>query len=355
MERNRKTATIYDVAEMVGTSPRSVTRAFQQDSGISEKTRQKILAAAEEIGYRPNKAAGRMRGKSVRIACLIECAVDVFVDEVIRGMKIAADALRDFKTEVLIRPCETMESFQDALDEITALPVDGVVVMSTKIPEKYLQLLKKHRIPVIYIVLEPACIDQEYRVQSDTLMKWKMAGSMLSLTCTDMGKLAIFAGRLEQNYLQEYLGGFRETLTHAAQRTVDVYETEDIADAAQKFALDIIQSGKQYDGIFFASANSVPAIEVFRKHRYNAKIIASDVFPMMSEYIRDDTVAATIYQNPEKQARLAVMQMYQHLVQHDAMLKTVKIRPQLVLAGNLEAYEHRNLSEIPDEITEEGT
>ena len=143
MERNRKTATIYDVAEMAGTSPRSVTRAFQQGSGISEKTRQKILAAAEEIGYRPNKAAGRMRGKSVRIACLIECAVDVFVDEVIRGMKIAADALRDFKTEVLIRPCETMESFQDALDEITALPVDGVVVMSTKIPEKYLQLLKK--------------------------------------------------------------------------------------------------------------------------------------------------------------------------------------------------------------------
>ena len=309
MDNTIKKSTIYDVARLSGTSPRSVTRAFQQDSEISEKTRQKILTVAEQIGYRPNKAAGRMRGKSVRIACIIECEVHVFVDEVIRGTEMAVEELRDFKTEVLIRQCITAEAFHEALEEMLALPVDGVVVMSTEIPEKYAEALQNRHIPLILIVLDPTHHNAKCHVQADTLMKWKMAGSMLSLVCADAENIAVFIGRLGEPYLNEYLTGLKDTLEQKNSRMIDVYDTKDSAQEAQRFAEEIVQSGRHYDGIFFASANSVPAIEVFREHRYSPVIVASDVFPKMSDYIREGTVAATVYQNPEKQARLAVMQM----------------------------------------------
>ncbi|HET8983045.1 MAG TPA: LacI family DNA-binding transcriptional regulator, partial [Pedococcus sp.] len=50
-------ATIYSVAELAGVSIASVSRVLQGSTAVSENTRAKVLAAAEQLSYVPLAAA----------------------------------------------------------------------------------------------------------------------------------------------------------------------------------------------------------------------------------------------------------------------------------------------------------
>jgi LacI family transcriptional regulator len=61
-----------DIAARLGVSAMTVSRAIRGDDGISEATRQRVLAAVAEAGYRPNDLARRLRtGESDELAGLI--------------------------------------------------------------------------------------------------------------------------------------------------------------------------------------------------------------------------------------------------------------------------------------------
>ncbi|MEU4159948.1 LacI family DNA-binding transcriptional regulator [Actinoplanes sp. NPDC026670] len=46
-----------DVARLVGVSQKTVSRVFNNEPTVSEETRERVLAAAQQLGYRPNTAA----------------------------------------------------------------------------------------------------------------------------------------------------------------------------------------------------------------------------------------------------------------------------------------------------------
>ena len=50
-------ASLYDVAKRAGVSKTLVSRVIGNKSGVSEKSRARILAAMEELDYTPNALA----------------------------------------------------------------------------------------------------------------------------------------------------------------------------------------------------------------------------------------------------------------------------------------------------------
>ena len=55
------TPTLNDIARVVGVTHMTVSRSFSGKGRVAEKTRQRVLAAAAELGYRPNAAAAATR------------------------------------------------------------------------------------------------------------------------------------------------------------------------------------------------------------------------------------------------------------------------------------------------------
>jgi LacI family transcriptional regulator len=55
--------TIYDIAKKTGYTAPSISKALNGTGGLSQKTREKILLAAEELGYKPNMAARALTTK----------------------------------------------------------------------------------------------------------------------------------------------------------------------------------------------------------------------------------------------------------------------------------------------------
>ena len=59
-EKSKNWVKAEDVARLAGVSRSAVSRTFTPGASVAEKTRQKVLAAAEELGYQVNIIARAM-------------------------------------------------------------------------------------------------------------------------------------------------------------------------------------------------------------------------------------------------------------------------------------------------------
>ncbi|CAM5666972.1 LacI family transcriptional regulator (Fragment) OS=Streptomyces microflavus OX=1919 GN=G3I39_27470 PE=4 SV=1 [Streptomyces microflavus] len=59
-----RTVTLLDVARAAGVSKSTVSDALQGSGHVAEATRERVRAVAEQLGYRPNSAARRLRRSS---------------------------------------------------------------------------------------------------------------------------------------------------------------------------------------------------------------------------------------------------------------------------------------------------
>ena len=101
-----KRTTIKDLAARLSLSVSTVSRALSGDRNISDGTRERVLAAAKEMGYTPNPAAKSMRGgRSGAIGVLVPEMETRYTIQVIKGIQhvfypkgirvIIADAAED--------------------------------------------------------------------------------------------------------------------------------------------------------------------------------------------------------------------------------------------------------------------
>ncbi|MGC5012101.1 LacI family DNA-binding transcriptional regulator [Streptosporangium sp. DT93] len=85
--------TIADVARQAGVSKGAVSYALNGQPGVSESTRARILAIAEEIGWRPSSAARALNGAHAHTVGLAVCrpartlGVEPFFMELISGIE----------------------------------------------------------------------------------------------------------------------------------------------------------------------------------------------------------------------------------------------------------------------------
>lgn len=86
-------ATIRDVASEAGVSTATVSRALNGAARVSEKTRRRVLAAADRLDYWPNIAARALTTKLTHaVGVLLPDLYGEFFSEVIHGIDLAARA-----------------------------------------------------------------------------------------------------------------------------------------------------------------------------------------------------------------------------------------------------------------------
>jgi LacI family transcriptional regulator len=78
---------IKEVAKKAGVSVKTVSRVINNESGVRESTRQRVLRSVEELGYLPHAGARNMRTKRSQTIGLItdEIATTPFAVNIIRG------------------------------------------------------------------------------------------------------------------------------------------------------------------------------------------------------------------------------------------------------------------------------
>ena len=85
-------STIQDVAKLAGVSTTLVSRTINHQYGVSEKSRQRILAAMEQLNYQPNALARSLVLKSTgTIGIVMDNLCESYFFDLINGLEEGAD------------------------------------------------------------------------------------------------------------------------------------------------------------------------------------------------------------------------------------------------------------------------
>jgi LacI family transcriptional regulator len=119
--------TMHDVASLAGVSIKTVSRVVNNQGEIKETTRQRVQAAIDKLGYRPNILARSLIHQRSNTLAVVAWGIDYFgPSRVVVGIEQQANALGYSLTLSLVeRPNDV--NHMHVLDMLIARRVDGIV------------------------------------------------------------------------------------------------------------------------------------------------------------------------------------------------------------------------------------
>lgn len=146
-----KHITIKDIARHLAISVSTVSRALADDKNIRRETKEKVLVAAKELGYKPNPVATNLKfGHTNTVGVIVPEMVTPFASRVINGIQ---DVLYANGIKVIIaESCEDPEKEKENLRVMEKFMVDGIIICLCsykKNKDEYLRL-QQEEVPMVF-------------------------------------------------------------------------------------------------------------------------------------------------------------------------------------------------------------
>jgi LacI family transcriptional regulator len=249
----KQNLTIHDIARELKISASTVSRALNNNSRISEATRNEVKAAVLRSGYQPNNLASNLRkGKSYTAGVIVPRINRVFFSNVIGGIE---EVLTPHGYTITI--CQSMESYLNevnSLKTLNNLRVDGII-MSMAAESKNAMHMKTWLDQGRKII----CFDrtaEDLDISSVRINDFKGAYQTVKhLIEQGYKKIAFFSGPEHINVYRDRKAGY---LTALADYGIPVYENLVISNCLSKekgmeATRLILKSDNKPDAIFSSS------------------------------------------------------------------------------------------------------
>lgn len=127
----RRPSTMRDVANLAGVSQPTVSRVINQTDtsiSISDVTRTRVLAAVQELNYRPNVLARSLRTQQTQmIAVMVAHISNSFYHPIVASIQ---DVANEYQYDVMIANTDHLHGREIHFCEaVTRRPVDGVIMV----------------------------------------------------------------------------------------------------------------------------------------------------------------------------------------------------------------------------------
>ena len=213
-----KTVRLADIAEKIGVSTVTVSKALAGQKGVSEEMREKIVQLADAMGYVQSAKTKRSgTGKSYNIGLLIEESYldkyDSFYWQMYQQIATKAMAWGCFTLmEVVGRQKEDAPEMPKLLKE---QKVDGVIVLG-KMPGFFLTMLKRSSsIPVVYMDFTDEGQDVDAVVSDSFYGTYQLTNYLFSM---GHEKIAYVGTLLATSSITDrYLGYVKAMMEHGAE------------------------------------------------------------------------------------------------------------------------------------------
>lgn len=189
--------TLKDIAEELGLSYTTISRALSNHKEIKKSTRDLVKKTADEMGYLPNSIAqGLVMKKTKTLGLIIPDITDIFMAELAKEIEIAAS-----NSGYTVFLCNTNWSKRRTKDYVYKLiqrRVDGIIILPTSNDASFLESAIKYDTRIIFIGSSLKDVDIK-SIQIDNAKAMKLCIDHL----LDSGKTKI-----------AYLGGGKELLAN---------------------------------------------------------------------------------------------------------------------------------------------
>lgn len=235
--------TSYDVADKAGVSQSTVSRVFSGDERLSEATRQKVLAVAQSLGYKPNAIARSLTTQQTQIIGLVASGMENPYFPLV--LQAFTRHLHQLGWKALLITAGN-DDVDEMLSEILAYQVDGLIIVSAALNKRITQEALQHGIPVLLFSHHAASLE----VSSVSCDNFE-AGRTVADTFVDAGHRRLaFIGGADISINLDRQKGFVERL--AERKVTGCQVVREISTYTQSYeaAMDLFKTPKPPDAIF---------------------------------------------------------------------------------------------------------
>lgn len=257
--------TIIDVAAAAGVSKSLASRALRGDPGVNPAKRQLVLDEAKRLGYRPNSAARSLvSGKSKLIGVVLNEIGNRHHTDIVAGIEQAA---KEYGSRVVLgHGGNSVTELCQQIDTMLELPVDGLVCISSWIPNANLERAGREvpTVVVTHVHSPPEVIDT---IASDDVAGATLATQhLIDVGCSRLAYLTRSSSATNEARIRGIVHACEEAELEVDCLHIDTTKPETIR--------QILLEG-DYDGVL--CNNDITAAVVMREARNSGLNVPDDL------------------------------------------------------------------------------
>ena len=321
--------TMNDVARQAGVALKTVSRYVNGDPTIGPDFAERIRLAIDELGYRRNMAAARIRpGQSAKmIGLIISDLSNPYFATLARAIELGAAESGYMLT--IASSEENGQRHDRLVDRLLEQQVDAIIDVPPRSPGRTWAQIPPPLPPLVFV-------DRPADFAADTVLADNAGGAhAATLALLDAGarSIAFVGDSVEIFTMGERLSGYRRAL---AERDLPldpalVVDTAHTTDQAMRVVLDVLGRGHA-DAIFAANNRSaLGALRAFRQGESFLPLIGFDEFEAASLV---NPPISVVTQDIAAMGRAAAGLALARLTGDEAPFRTVVLPTSLVLRGS---------------------
>jgi LacI family transcriptional regulator len=326
--------TMRHVAALAGVGIKTVSRVMNDEPGVSEATRQRVLGASQQLNYQLDMAAGSLRRagrRTLSIGLLLPSVSNPFSGEIHRALEdsLAARGIAVFAASLDDDP----EREKALVAAFLGRRVDGLVLTPIAKSQSYVIPEHSRDLPMVFIDREPVGIEAD-AVVTDNAVGSAMAAS--HLIAQGHTKLAYLGDRTDIQTARERRRGFIEEVGRAAIATSSVPVLEGLhdEDSARRAALQLLTAEDPPTAIF--SSQNLVTFGVMRalKELGASKRVALVGFDDFTLADMMEPGVTVIAQHPDRIGKLAAERLLARIDGDHSPAQTYVVPSELIMRGS---------------------
>lgn len=335
---------VREIARIANVSPGTVDRALHGRKGITEETRQRILAIAASLGYSPDLAARALstRRAPVQLGVSIPREIRYYFDQLLAGIMSEASRFDRLGVKVLYSPTERLGADDvQVVSELLSRRIDALILTpgDPRALAPVIDEAENRGVRVICIDTDAPSSKRSSAVCVNPEVCGRLAAELLTSYLPPGSIAAVVTGMLEVEDHARKTAGFRAMYSGNGGGAVQVIEAhEDEDEAFQKcFAL---LSRNPIDGIYVNTVNCLPVCRAIGAAGLagKVKLITTDLFREMAAFFDKGVIAASIHGRPFAQGEIAVRLVLDHLLNGRPLPRQRLLMPHVVMRSNLRYF-----------------
>jgi LacI family transcriptional regulator len=262
-----KPTTIKDIAEKLGISPSTVSRALKDHPDISKKTKEMVQKIAKEMKYHPNPIALNLRNrKNNTIGVIVPQVVHYFFSSIISGIEDYAH--EKGYTILLTQSNESYEREVRNTELLLNSGVAGVLISRTKQTTDFshFEKLLNFNIPIVFFDRICPSIKTDKVIINDEYASFIATEHLIKTGCK---KIVHLRGPKNLEISTKRQTGYLEAL-HEYKIPINrnLIIKSDNFNEAKKNINTLLNNGVNFDGVFAVNDNAAAgAIVALKEHK----------------------------------------------------------------------------------------
>jgi LacI family transcriptional regulator len=309
-------ATIVAIARRAGVSTATVDRTLNNRAGVKERTRVRVIAAAEELGYLTTRSAGAPSPRTGALATIdfvVPGGTNTFLRTLAQQIEATAAARRE---EARIR-VHVIEGFNPDALAVTLTELKGrtggigVIALDHPTVREAIRDVAAAGVPVVTMVSDISNVPRLAYVGIDNRAAGRLAGHLLGrFIGPSGGQVALFAGSLSYRGHEEREMGFRHMLAedYGHLEVVSLREVRDDIERAYQEARALLSAYPALAGIYNIGAGTRGIARALEEAGRAQKVVyvCHELTEHTRRFLLSGTLDVAIDQNPRVEVRDAV-------------------------------------------------